>query len=84
MCEAPAGERQQVAAVIVCSAAGRALLAGEGKLALNRRLRQALHGQVDAVAMPRRWCYLEQLPINAQGKTTQALLLALLEPADLS
>ena len=84
VCEAPAGERQQVAAVIVCSAAGRALLAGEGKLALNRRLRQALHGQVDAVAMPRRWRYLEQLPINAQGKTTQALLLALLEPADLS
>ena len=79
LCDAPPGERQKVAAFVVCSAAGRALLAAEGKLALNRQLRQALHGQVDAVAMPRRWRYLEQLPINAQGKTTQALLLALLE-----
>ncbi len=81
LCEALPGERQKVAAFVVCSAAGRALLAAEGKLALNRQLRQALHGQVEAVAMPRRWRYLEQLPINAQGKTTQALLLALLERA---
>lgn len=81
LCEAPPGERQKVAAFVVCSAAGRALLAADGKLALNRQLRQALHGQLEAVAMPRRWRYLEQLPINAQGKTTQALLLALLAPA---
>ena len=81
LCQAPPGERQKVAAIVVCSAAGRALLAADGKLALNRQLRQALHGQLEAVAMPRRWRYLEQLPINAQGKTTQALLLALLAPA---
>ncbi|PHV16288.1 AMP-binding protein [Janthinobacterium sp. BJB303] len=79
LCDAPAGERQKVAAFIVCSAAGRALLGAQGKLALNRQLQLALGGQVEAVALPRRWRYLEQLPINAQGKTTQALLLALLE-----
>ncbi|WP_258194459.1 AMP-binding protein [Janthinobacterium sp. PAMC25594] len=82
LCDAPAGERQKVAAFIVCSAAGRALLDAEGKLALNRQLQTALGGQVDAVALPRRWRYLEQLPINAQGKTTQALLLALLAQVD--
>jgi len=82
LCDAPAGERQKVAAFIVCSAAGRALLASQGKLALNRQLQRALGGQVDAVALPRRWRYLEQLPINAQGKTTQALLLALLDQKD--
>lgn len=80
LCEAAPGERQKVAAFVVCSAAGRALLAAEGKLALNRHLQQVLQGRVEAVAMPRRWRYLEQLPINAQGKTTQALLLALLAP----
>lgn len=80
LCDAQAGERQKVAAVVVCSAEGRALLAAEGKLALNRRLQQALQGRVESVAMPRRWRYLDQLPINAQGKTTQALLLALLAP----
>jgi acyl-coenzyme A synthetase/AMP-(fatty) acid ligase len=79
LCDAPAGERQKVAAFIVCSTVGRALLKAQGKLALNRQLQAALGDQVDAVALPRRWRYLEQLPINAQGKTTQALLLALLE-----
>lgn len=82
LCDAPAGERQKVAAFIVCSAAGQALLAADGKLALNRQLQLALAGQVEAVAVPRRWRYLERLPINAQGKTTQALLLALLEHKD--
>ena len=82
LCDAPAGERQKVAAFVVCSAAGQALLAAEGKLALNRRLQMALAAQVEAVAVPRRWRYLERMPINAQGKTTQALLLALLERKD--
>lgn len=82
LCDGAAGERQKVAAFIVCSAAGRALLAAEGKLALNRQLQLALAGQVEALAVPRRWRYLEQMPINAQGKTPQALLLALLAPED--
>lgn len=82
LCDAPAGERQKVAAFVVCSVAGQALLAAQGKLALNRQLQLALAGQVDAVAVPRRWRYLQRMPINAQGKTTQALLLALLERKD--
>lgn len=82
LCDAAAGQRQQVAAFIVCSAAGRTLLEAEGKLALSRQLRLALADQVDVLALPRRWRYLELLPINAQGKTTQALLLALLTQRD--
>jgi 3-hydroxymyristoyl/3-hydroxydecanoyl-(acyl carrier protein) dehydratase len=54
------------------------VLAAEGKSGMNRRLRQALAGVVEAVALPRRWRYPEQMPLNAQGKTTQAALLALL------
>lgn len=76
--EAP-GRRQLLAAFVVPSPAGRALLAEGGKPALNRRLRGALAGAVEAVALPRRWRYLEQMPVNEQGKTTQAALLALLE-----
>ncbi|HEV7815287.1 MAG TPA: AMP-binding protein, partial [Janthinobacterium sp.] len=38
-----------------------------------------LDGAVDPAGLPRRWRYLEQMPLNAQGKTTQAQLLALLE-----
>ncbi|PWF41549.1 ApeI family dehydratase [Massilia glaciei] len=75
---AAAGARQSLAAFVVPTAAGAALLAGGGKAALNQRLRQLLAGALEAVALPRRWRYLDQLPLNAQGKTTHAQLLALL------
>ncbi|MTV37923.1 AMP-binding protein [Duganella radicis] len=78
-CEPEAGERQRLAAFVVPTAAGRALLDSEGKNALNKRLRAVLAAVVDAVALPRRWRYLERMPVNAQGKTTMAALLALLE-----
>ena len=77
-CEEEAGRRQVLAAFVVPSVAGKAVLAN-GKPAFNRELSTLLRGAVEAVAMPRRWRYLEQLPTDAQGKTTQALLLALLD-----
>ena len=79
LCDPVAGERQRVAAFVVPTAAGRALLAGGGKTALNARLRTALTATVELVALPRRWRYLDQLPVNAQGKTTMSALLALLD-----
>ncbi|GGY53485.1 AMP-binding protein [Pseudoduganella albidiflava] len=84
LCEPDAGHRQVLAAFVVPTPAGRSLLEQEGKLALNARLRAVLAGVVDAVALPRRWRYLDALPVNAQGKTTVAALLALLNvgPAD--
>jgi acyl-CoA synthetase (AMP-forming)/AMP-acid ligase II/3-hydroxymyristoyl/3-hydroxydecanoyl-(acyl carrier protein) dehydratase len=74
-----AGQRQALAAFVVPAPAARALIDSSGKAALNARLRSVLAGVVEAVALPRRWRYLDQLPVNAQGKTSQAALLALLE-----
>jgi len=79
VCDPVAGERQRLAAFVVPTAAGRAVLAAGGKAALNARLRAALGATVELVALPRRWRYLDQLPVNAQGKTTVAALLELLE-----
>lgn len=79
VCEPIAGERQRLAAFVVPTAAGRSVLAAQGKAALNARLRAVLGATVELVAMPRRWRYLDQLPVNAQGKTTVAALLALLD-----
>ncbi|RNF30439.1 AMP-binding protein [Massilia aurea] len=76
----PDAARQTLAAFVLPSAEGRALLEGAGKAALNARLRAALSGMVEAVALPRRWRYLDEWPVNAQGKTPQAQLLALLDP----
>jgi acyl-CoA synthetase (AMP-forming)/AMP-acid ligase II/3-hydroxymyristoyl/3-hydroxydecanoyl-(acyl carrier protein) dehydratase len=81
LCEPDAGHRQVLAAFVVPTPAGRAILDQQGKLALNARLRTVLAGVVDAVALPRRWRYLDAMPVNAQGKTTVAALLALLAPA---
>ena len=70
--------RQSLAAFVVPNEAGRALLEEGGRNALRARLRAVLAASTHAVALPRRWRYLERLPVNAQGKTTQADLLALL------
>jgi len=82
VCPSEAGERQVLAAFVVMGAAGKALLAEGGKQAVNARMRTQLGGVVEAVALPRRWRYLDQMPYNAQGKTTQAQLLALLGVRD--
>lgn len=72
------GHRQRIAAIIVPSPQGQAMLIDLGKLAFGRLLRAALADSVDRVALPRRWRFLNALPVNAQGKTTHAELLALL------
>lgn len=74
------GTREQLAAVIVPTAEGwRQLHAGD-----RRRLSQALAAHLapshDAVTRPRRWRFVEALPINAQGKSTAQALAALFRP----
>ena len=73
------GPRTVVAAFVVLSPEGQAMLDKAGKHAMNTRLRAALAGAVETVALPRRWRYLDRLPADAQGKVTHALLAALLD-----
>ena len=69
------------AAVVALSELGRAKLARVGKPALVAELRTLLLAAVDRVALPRRWRLVDALPVNAQGKSTEALLGALFAPA---
>jgi acyl-CoA synthetase (AMP-forming)/AMP-acid ligase II len=78
-CPAGPGQRQVLAGFCVPTAKGKALLNEHGKTGLNERLRQVLALAVERVALPRRWRYLESLPVNTQGKTTNAELLASLD-----
>ena len=73
------GRRQRLAAFLVPSEDGRRKLAASGKLAFNRALRSLLSNSIEAAGLPRIWRYLDSLPVNAQGKTTHAELIALLE-----
>lgn len=79
VCEEVPGQRQRLAAFVMLSRQGRDVLNGAGKRALNQHLRDLLLDTIEPVAWPRRWRYLEQMPTDAQGKTTRALLLAMLD-----
>ncbi|MCF3496086.1 MULTISPECIES: AMP-binding protein [Stenotrophomonas maltophilia group] len=74
------GQREQLAAVVV--PADPALLEGgdAARRALGQRLGARLAHAHDAVTRPRRWRLVQALPINAQGKVTQAALAALFQP----
>jgi acyl-CoA synthetase (AMP-forming)/AMP-acid ligase II len=73
------GSRQRIAAFVVVSPSARAELQQKGRRAFTAALRRLLSDSVEAVGVPRIWRYLDFLPVNAQGKTNQADLLALLE-----
>lgn len=80
-CDEQSGQRQRLAAFVVLTVAGKRQLEAGGKPALNRHFRTLLVDTVQAIALPRRWRYPERMPLDAQGKTTRAALLALLDPA---
>lgn len=74
------GARSVLGAVIVPNDGGWTSLRALGRRAFARQLSQHLAGGHDAVTRPRRWRFVESLPFNAQGKVTDAALLALFRP----
>lgn len=72
--------REQLGVVAVPSDAGWDLHDEQGKRALAEALRARLADVVERVALPRRFRFLPELPVNAQGKSTQARLLAEFDP----
>lgn len=70
----------RVGLVAVPSEAGWAALHAGGKRALNDGLRAHLLRGFERVVLPRRFRYLRELPVNTQGKATEALLAAQFEP----
>jgi acyl-coenzyme A synthetase/AMP-(fatty) acid ligase/3-hydroxymyristoyl/3-hydroxydecanoyl-(acyl carrier protein) dehydratase len=73
------GRRPRIAAFVVPSMTGHSKLAEVGKLRVNRMLRDSLSQSIESAGIPRVWRYLDTLPMNAQGKTTHADLIALLD-----
>ncbi|QXI28991.1 ApeI family dehydratase [Pseudomonas vanderleydeniana] len=71
--------RAYLGALLVLSAKGLHTLRNQGRRALTEALRQHLLKHCEALALPRRWRLLRQLPLNAQGKLPQAEVQALLQ-----
>ena len=66
--------RDELGAVLVLSKLGLEVLKTKGKLALMRRLREALSLYFHAVVIPRKWRFVDAIPVNAQGKRLQSML----------
>ena len=70
--------RASLGALLVLSDSGLFALREHGRRALTHALRQHLSQHCEALALPRRWRLLRQLPFNSQGKLPQAQVDALL------
>lgn len=74
-------ERLTLGAIVALNEEGRAELARLGKFRFERRLRQALAATQDQAGLPRRWRFVDKMPVDGMGKRRIADLAALLEAA---
>lgn len=79
-----AGRREELGAAVELSEAGQSALADQGKLAINRALRDYLFTVFERPVLPRRWRYLSALPVNTQGKVVLAAITGLFAQKDLA
>nr|WP_286597044.1 acyl-CoA synthetase family protein [Thiopseudomonas alkaliphila] len=70
--------RMSLGALIVLTAQGLHALRNQGRAAVVQQLRQGLHAYLEPIALPRRWCLVSELPVNAQGKISQVVINQLL------
>jgi hypothetical protein len=73
----------QLAAAVVPSAAGAAILAEIGAYRFGRQLRQALAETQEPAGLPRRWRFVDALPSATLGKRRTSDLARLFEENDL-
>ena len=73
------GKRQILGAVIEPSTAGWKILANSGKPALRTTCLDALRPYLAAVVLPRKWRFVNRIPEDERGKTSNAALVSLFE-----
>jgi len=72
-------KRNEIATVIVLSELGNNMLAEIGRKSVIDKLKQWLKSHFEAVLIPKRWRFIDELPLNAQGKLPQRSLISLFE-----
>ncbi len=70
-------DRQSLSCVIVLTKDGQSMLAEIGAFRMGRLIRSEMRAQLDQAALPRRWRFIEKIPVNSQGKCLMADLLSL-------
>jgi len=71
--------RDVIGAVIVLTENGIQSLKTKGRKPLIKQLRETLYQYFDAVVLPRKWLFLERMPLTAEGKIEQPILKHLLD-----
>ncbi len=71
-------KRDCIAAVVVLTEQGLVQLRSLGKLAFIKQLKQPLLALFEAIVLPRRWVFMNQLPLTAHGKINHELINGLL------
>ena len=69
----------RVCAAVQLSPTGAEALIDQGRQAVNAQLKASLASEIEAIALPRYWRYVPALPVDRQGKVTQAALAALFQ-----
>jgi 3-hydroxymyristoyl/3-hydroxydecanoyl-(acyl carrier protein) dehydratase len=73
-----ARHRDVIAIAAVLSECGQERLQAEGRNAFIRQLKSLLADSFDAVALPRKWLFVNALPLTAQGKVDRELLTSIM------
>lgn len=74
-----AKSRDLVAVTAVLSPPGVEQLATQGRNSLIKQLRKALEPWFEAVVLPRKWLFVNTMPLTPQGKIDQRLLTSLMD-----
>jgi 3-hydroxymyristoyl/3-hydroxydecanoyl-(acyl carrier protein) dehydratase len=74
-----AKSRDVVAAVVMLSQQGFEQLASQGRNRFIRQLRKSLEQWFEPVVLPRKWLFVNTMPLTAQGKIDQPLLKTLFD-----
>ena len=77
VCVIPHKDTQQLAAVCALSADAWTQLREQGKHGFVQSLKRCLQGQLESIAIPKRWRFIQALPRNSQSKLNHAAMLAL-------
>ncbi len=77
-----AGSRNSLGAAVVLNALGEERLSTDGRHIMTQTLRRHLAAHFDAVLLPRRWRFPDELPVNERGKVAHASLAALFAKPD--
>ncbi|ESS73281.1 AMP-dependent synthetase and ligase [Methyloglobulus morosus KoM1] len=67
-CQSWNDKRVRIASVIVLTAQGLDYLMQEGRGSLIKQLRYQLLDSFETVVLPKKWLFIDQLPLSAQGK----------------